>query len=294
MKPASDYFPLSMNSISGAAIQHRHPHYSFEKHLHSRLVVYVIRSGKCFMDIADKTVCCTAGDFIMLFPHVVHSFYLSDDQECTFYHIHFSPKLFSRITLTPDSETPVNLIHTLIFHYYPFVMRDAGDEITEIVSSIIRLYNTDAPHTEADINILLLRLLMLIFHSCEEDSCGIARPEVKGQYVSFTLDYIEKKYTEKILIQDIADKLHISVRYLGKIFSHYMNMSLGNYINVYRINRAIDLMEDSSLTLTEIAGKIGLKDSQHFSKLFQNVIGMSPSHYRNLFIRKNSRRSPRA
>ena len=68
-----------------------------------------------------------------------------------------------------------------------------------------------------------------------------------------------------------------------------------NFFGVaYNYAGEIDLMEDSSLTLTEIAGKNGLKDSQHYSKLFQNVIGMSPSHYRNLFIRKNSRRSPRA
>lgn len=64
-----------------------------------------------------------------------------------------------------------------------------------------------------------------------------------------------------------------------------MNISPGNYINIYRINKAIELMENTSLTLTEISGRIGLKDSQHFSKLFVHIIGMTPSNYRKMFLR---------
>ena len=75
-----------------------------------------------------------------------------------------------------------------------------------------------------------------------------------------------------------------SSRYLGKLFARYMNVSPGNYINIYRINRAIELMETTSLTLTEISGRIGLKDSQHFSKLFFHIIGMTPSAYRKMFL----------
>ena len=65
-----------------------------------------------------------------------------------------------------------------------------------------------------------------------------------------------------------------------------MNVSLGNYINIYRINRAIFLMEHTDLTLTEIAGKVGIKDSQHFSKLFFQIIGMTPSNYRKMFLQR--------
>ena len=88
----------------------------------------------------------------------------------------------------------------------------------------------------------------------------------------------------KILLEDIAKELHISSRYLGKLFTRYMNVSPGNYINIYRINRAIELMETTPLTLTEISGRIGLKDSQHFSKLFFHIIGMTPSAYRKMFL----------
>ena len=90
----------------------------------------------------------------------------------------------------------------------------------------------------------------------------------------------------KVMIDDIADRLNISGRYLSKIFSQYMNISLGNYINVYRINRAIELMDTTTLTFTEISGMIGLKDSQHFSKLFYNIIGTTPSQYKKFILKR--------
>ena len=90
---------------------------------------------------------------------------------------------------------------------------------------------------------------------------------------------------DKILIADIADELNISGRYLSKLFSQYMNLSLANYINVYRINRAIELMDTTDLTFTEISGMIGLKDSQHFSKLFYHVIGTTPSQYKKFILK---------
>ena len=90
---------------------------------------------------------------------------------------------------------------------------------------------------------------------------------------------------DKILIPDIAEKLNISTRYLSKLFSQYMNISLATYVNVYRINRAIELMDTTSLTFTEISGMIGLKDSQHFSKLFYNIIGTTQKKKKKFILK---------
>lgn len=87
------------------------------------------------------------------------------------------------------------------------------------------------------------------------------------------------------MIQDIADHLNISARYLSKVFFQHMNLTILNYINIYRMNQAIDLMLNTDLTLTHIASQIGLKDSQHFSRLFRNIIGISPNRYRKLLLR---------
>jgi len=100
------------------------------------------------------------------------------------------------------------------------------------------------------------------------------------------LNYIQTHYATKILQEDIAQQLHISVRYLSKLFKSYMGVTLSNYINIYRINRSIELMQDTNLTLTEIALQVGFKDSQHYSKVFGSVINATPSQYRKTFLIK--------
>ena len=112
MNQDTNYFSLYKNSISGAAVQYRKDHYHFSKHLHTSVELYLIKSGTCFMTIGDTTLECIPNDFVMIPPNVVHSFYLNDENECSFYHIHFFPEFLSHITLEEDST--VNLMLTIL------------------------------------------------------------------------------------------------------------------------------------------------------------------------------------
>ena len=284
MNQDTAYFSLCENSISGATIQHREDHYYFAKHLHTSIEIYLIKSGTCFMAVGDTTIECKKNDFVMIPPNVVHSFYLDGKDECSFYHVHFFPEILSQITLEKGSS--VNLMHSLLFCCTPFHRQQATPEMAELISSIIHLYNTKSePLASANINLYILRIILIVLQSHESLSDAHSPAKMQGHYISFTLNYIEHHYMDKILIADIADELNISSRYLSKLFSQYMNLSLANYINVYRINRAIELMDTTDLTFTEISGMIGLKDSQHFSKLFYHVIGTTPSQYKKFILK---------
>ena len=254
MQYMGNYLPLYENSVSEAAFLSQEAGYHFEKYLHT--------------------------DFVMISPYTVHSFSVPEDEECSFYHIQFSPRLFSQIALIQDTKNPGSLIHSLLFRFHFFHRQAATEDIRRIVPSVIRLYNSPASNrstASAEINVLLLQLLIEIFHYYNGDETVFSPSTAPGRYISFTMDFIEKNYEKKILIQDIASCLHISARHLGKIFSSYMHMTLGSYINIYRIHKAIGMMEDPDLSLTEIAGKIGLKDSHHFYKLLLHVLGTPPS-----------------
>ena len=104
-------------------------------------------------------------------------------------------------------------------------------------------------------------------------------------YVAYALNYIQEHYTTKILQEDIAQQLQISVRYLSKIFKSYMGVTLSNYITIYRVNRSIALMQSTDLTLTEIALQVGFRDSQQYSKVFMSVINATPSQYRKAILK---------
>lgn len=86
----SKQMSLSDSILSGAVVSYRKAGYTFGRHLHTNIEIYRILSGECYMDIQSETLHCTKGDFIMILPDVVHSFYLNDTSDCEFQHIHFN------------------------------------------------------------------------------------------------------------------------------------------------------------------------------------------------------------
>lgn len=271
---------LSDSILSGAVIEYRKAGYNFIRHLHTNIEIYRILSGECYMDIQSETLHFTEGDFVMILPDVVHSFYLNDTSDCEFQHLHFNPELFSTIILDNDGIFPITLLHAVLFssHFYYRLRSDAT--IDEQLQKLIDLYTaSESLFTAANVNVALMNLMLYILDHTEPVH-EYKEPQLQNSYVAYALNYIHEHYTTKILQEDIAMQLQISVRYLSKIFKSYMGVTLSNYINIYRINCSIELMQNTNLTLTEIALQVGFKDSQHYSKVFMNVINETPSQYR--------------
>jgi AraC-like DNA-binding protein len=82
-------------------------------------------------------------------------------------------------------------------------------------------------------------------------------------------------------LKEISKNLDIHPAYLSREFSKYFdNLSFGDYIRKQRIEKAIELLNNSSYSLTEIAYLTGFSDQSHFTRIFKLHTGKSPSVYR--------------
>ena len=303
----SQYFPkkspvgtgevfLGTQTILSASRQVRKSPYSIAKHIHRTIEIYQIDSSCCEMDINNKTFLFQEKDFILIYPNTVHSFHLKRTDVCAFRHIHFGPSFYSRWYLDQGHPYALDLISALTIPCDYYLHMAADKKISFLVDAIIEETNEESLLSSAMSNLhmaeLLLYLIQLIRpnHAQLTDEATHAPEQIR--YVTYALSYIHEHYASKILIPEIAAHLNISARYLSKLFFHHMNLTILNYINIYRINQAIDLMSDATLTLTSISTQVGLKDSQHFSKLFRSIIGLPPSQYRKLLLHDMSEESP--
>lgn len=94
--------------------------------------------------------------------------------------------------------------------------------------------------------------------------------------------YVNDHYSEKITKVDLANVAACSVPGLYRIFQRHMHMSVNNYINKIRLEKASVLLEGSSCTITEISNMVGFDDPIYFSRLFKKYYGMSPKTYRGM------------
>lgn len=99
-------------------------------------------------------------------------------------------------------------------------------------------------------------------------------------YVRKSLEYIQENYMNDLNVNKLAEYMNLNRSYLCSIFKKILNTSPQNYIAQYRINKACDLLKNSSYSISDISLMIGYKDYAVFQRYFKKVTGQSPNQYR--------------
>lgn len=98
-------------------------------------------------------------------------------------------------------------------------------------------------------------------------------------------DQIDAQFTFDL--KKISGELDLNPSYLSREFSKYFeDLNFGDYVRKQRIEKAINLIESTSYTLTEIAYMTGFSDQSHFNRIFKAQTGKNPSSYRKKIQKK--------
>lgn len=92
--------------------------------------------------------------------------------------------------------------------------------------------------------------------------------------------YIHAHSAEPISRADIAQHVGMDEDYLTRCFDREVGVSPITYLSRYRIKRARELLETTDMSITEVALEAGFSSPSHFSNVFRNQVGISPSAYR--------------
>jgi two-component system response regulator YesN len=91
--------------------------------------------------------------------------------------------------------------------------------------------------------------------------------------------FVLHHYRDNIGVSSIADYLQITPNYLSRIFSAQTGVKLSDYLSEKRISRAKELLENPNITIKVVAGMVGYYNAKHFAKVFQKMVGVTPSEY---------------
>ncbi len=98
--------------------------------------------------------------------------------------------------------------------------------------------------------------------------------------VSKIITYLNTHYAETLEVTEIAEQLHLSHSRLIALFKKFESVTPKQYIINLRIRKARELLENSSLSISEIAAKVGYHNALYFSRIFKKNTGISPTLYR--------------
>jgi AraC-like DNA-binding protein len=95
------------------------------------------------------------------------------------------------------------------------------------------------------------------------------------------IDYINKVYDEPIQLDIVASAAAVSPAYLSRLFSEHLKTTFIEYLTDVRIKQAEKLINESALSIKEIAYEVGYQDPAYFSRIFRKATGRTPSEIRS-------------
>lgn len=94
------------------------------------------------------------------------------------------------------------------------------------------------------------------------------------------LQHLSINYNDNITLKGYAKEFHISENQINKLFKEYLSMTFIRYINKYRIQKSIKMLQQKDLTIQQIAFEVGFNNINYFYKTFKIVTGNTPGFYR--------------
>jgi len=95
-----------------------------------------------------------------------------------------------------------------------------------------------------------------------------------------TMSYVQIRLGENITVSELARRVNQNQDYFSKQFLIHTGQRPLNYIHEKKIERAQYLIATSDKTFLEIALNTGFSSLPHFSKIFKQILGLTPGEYR--------------
>jgi len=273
--PTKD-FPLSVSYYTPLQVADT-PYYPQAS---PNLCVTVMQQGQVDIHANGKAYTLGPGDIFIIPPQQLYTFrtatmdtryiYLTIPKQFIqlpeehFFRREFADPLYSGQLHIPDLIQPTNPLYPGLFA--PLQVLDRQKEGTEEYRR--QLFSA-----------------VMAFCICLMPHCTPLTPKEQANYnnqntVLACIDYIRNHYSQQIALQEVADHVHLHPNYLCALFKERTGKSVFEYLERYRVRKAVHLLRSSNLPVSHIAERCGFNSISFFSRKFRNITGFSPSQYR--------------
>lgn len=108
-----------------------------------------------------------------------------------------------------------------------------------------------------------------------------AKKHAKKDGVIQSIEYMRENIHGTITLQDLAKSAGLSVSHYCALFKKKTMQSPLNLYTSMKVQRACQMLQNKDQTIKSIAYSLGFFDQYHFSKVFKQIMGASPRHFKN-------------
>jgi len=93
--------------------------------------------------------------------------------------------------------------------------------------------------------------------------------------------FLRRNYHKKVNLEDAAEIVCLSPKYLSRIFKENTGESFSEYRLRFKIEKAKELLEVTGQTVNEISYKMGYNNLESFIRIFKKLEGCTPTEFRD-------------
>jgi AraC-like DNA-binding protein len=87
-------------------------------------------------------------------------------------------------------------------------------------------------------------------------------------------------------VSQMAEYCNVSENYLRTLFRRHTGLSPKEYVDNFKMNRAVEMLNNPQVKVYEIAERLGYVDNYHFIRRFTKILGLPPGKYRKTVLRQ--------
>lgn len=280
------YFELKENKPHGTKddpfstyhIENRGQSFQIPVHWHDELEIIYVKSGFLTVNISGENYIGKPGDAFVVSPGNLH-FMGSQTGTVDYFTFLFQLKY---IAFRSDDMLDDKLIEPLNSGHL-MISPEIKDTVKEQCEQLARVYAAEIDKSESKITsqirkkIILLQFIHELWKKgfiVENDTTG--RNTVEKEMVS----YIQQNYMGKILLREFGEQFHLSEKYISRYFKEHFHITLSQYVTYLRLEHAKQMLQETDISVTEVAMQSGYQNISYFIRSFKKTYGVSPLKYR--------------
>ena len=106
---------------------------------------------------------------------------------------------------------------------------------------------------------------------------------MRGDPTAFAIEeYITAHLADELSVEQICKEFGISKTSLYLLSQEYFGTGITRYIRQRRMEKAMQLLEEKSMSVSDVAQAVGYMDASHFTRVFKQHTGCTPKKWRKI------------
>ena len=237
----------------------RYNNFNFEMHMHRHFELIYVRKGELLVDLFFFNEVVKQGECAFIPSNYLHSYKSLTEtivDVCVF-SSDFVPKFNNEISKKNIASTKFICEKNIL---------DFAKKVLFVTNNIPNEYTCKG----------------VLYAICGQIlSLLTFKKQVERKDVLFNniIEYIAKNFTKDISLKSMSKELGYEVHYLSKNFRKIIPIHFNKYLNLFRVDRAIELLQNTNKSVSDIAFESGFQSIRTFNRAFLEVVKCAPNEY---------------